>query len=217
MLMERTLKTEILTHFTKKIAVKKKQRDPRVVSLCQSTWPHEVTATLEVQNATKRTRCVYNGYNKSQFHNDECKPSCAAHTVPYIDRHWGPAALQHEEQVVLMRKKRKTKCRKRCEATAGHGYNHRINAGLHCYWRPSADLWRSVETAPFTFSSPSSVPCSSLYAAGRMSTWSCQTWTRVHERAWGRKIGFLKAQLSRSGTLVWGSLQIGGKGRARLL
>lgn len=112
MLMERTLKTEILTHFTKKIAVKKEQRDPRVVSLCQSTWPHEVTATLEVQNATKRTRCVYNGYNKSQFHNDERKPSCAAHTVPYIDRHWGPAALQHEEQVVLMRKKKRNKMQK---------------------------------------------------------------------------------------------------------
>ena len=62
------------------------------------------------------------------------------------------------------------------------------------------------------------VLCSSLYAAGRMSTWSCQTWTRVHERAWerGEKIGFFSV-ISRSGTvsctLVWGSSQLGARGR----
>lgn len=57
------------------------------------------------QNAAERTMCVYYRYNKNQFNNDECKLSCATHTVPYIGRHWGAAAIQHEEQVVVMRKK----------------------------------------------------------------------------------------------------------------
>lgn len=51
---------------------------------------------------------------------------------------------------------------------------------------PSVDLQRSdpkVTISAFTFSSPSAVLSSSLYAAGRMSTWSCQTWTRLQERA----------------------------------
>lgn len=51
---------------------------------------------------------------------------------------------------------------------------------------PSVDLQRSdlkVTSSAFTFSSPSAVLSSSLYAAGRMSTWSCQTWTRLQERA----------------------------------
>lgn len=49
---------EILIHFSKKIAIKKEQKDRRVVSLCQGTWPHEVTATLEVQNTAESTMCV---------------------------------------------------------------------------------------------------------------------------------------------------------------
>lgn len=62
------------------------------------------------------------------------------------------------------------------------------------------------------------VLCSSLSAAGRMSTWSCQTWTRVHERAWGKKKSF--SVISRGGTVgcsvAWGSLQIGARVRAKV-
>lgn len=46
----------------------------------------------------------------------------------------------------------------------------------------------SARRPPGRFSPfPPPALCSSLYAAGRMSTWSCQTWTRAQERARGRK------------------------------
>ena len=60
---------------------------------------------------------------------------------------------------------------------------------------------REVPCAASTFLPP--VPCGSLSAAGRMSTWSCQTWARVRARA-SEKIGLFYYRLLvglQSGTL----------------
>lgn len=113
----------------------------------------------------------------------KAKISSASHTVPNIGRRKGPAAIQHEEQVVLIIKKQKHKaiwghCRLRLDSRCKRLFSLRLVSvcGL------AAARWLQP-LLPFL----PPVLCSSLYAAGRMSTWSCQTWTRVHERAWGRK------------------------------
>lgn len=107
---------------------------------------------------------------------------------------------------------------------AAHGWIHSANA---CFFAAVGDRLRTCSAlivrwlgSRFYLFFPS-VLCSSLYAAGRMSTWSCQTWTRVHERArggWKKKKGFLSV-ISRSGTvsctLVWASSRIGARGRTK--
>lgn len=52
MLMEITFKTQLLTQFSKRVAIKE-QKDPRRLSLGQSIWPLGVTATLKEQNAAE--------------------------------------------------------------------------------------------------------------------------------------------------------------------
>lgn len=84
MLMEVTFKTELLTQFSKRMAIKKEQKDPRVVSLSQGTWPREVTATFKVQNAAECTRSCIRDITKIIFIREI---SCARHTIPNIGGH----------------------------------------------------------------------------------------------------------------------------------
>lgn len=90
---------------------------------------------------------------------DGGKVSSARHTVPDVGRRKGPAAIQHEGQVVWIIK---CKSRKRSGENAGHGWIHSANACFRCGRLVSClrDLQRSdrkVAAAAFTFSSPSPV------------------------------------------------------------
>lgn len=136
----------------------------------------------------------------------------ARHTVPDVGERKGPAAIKHEEQVVLI-----IKCKsdlRTLQAMTAFTVQRPVFTAVGVRLRTCSALIVRWLPPLLPFLPP--VLCSSLYAAGRMSTWSCQTWTRVHERAWGRKkIGFFSV-ISRSGTvsctLVWGSSRIGARG-----
>lgn len=174
MLMEITFKTQLLTQFSKRVAIKE-QKDPRRLSLGQSIWPLGVTATLKEQNAAECMMSCIMDLARFIFTRLTGNKLCNIYYTQYRCSVGTSCNPTRGASRVDHKKKKKSQRRKRCEATTGHGYNHRLNTGLQCCWRPCADLWRPLETAPFALSSPSPVLCSSLYAAGRMSTWSCQT------------------------------------------
>lgn len=144
--------------------------------------------------------------------------SSESHTVPGVGRRKGTSCYPTRGANSLDHKMQKEK--KKAEAIWWHcrpwpgpqckrSFSLRL---MSCRWTCSALIVRWLPPlSPFL----PPVLCSSLYAAGRMSTWSCQTWTRVQERAWrgrgGKKIGFFSV-ISRSGTVsctsVRASLQI---------
>lgn len=120
--------------------------------------PSDSNFKSAIYNATKHMVLQLNHHTNKYVQNKQCdedKIGSARHTVPNIGRHKGPAAIQHEDQELLSRKKAKST--NRCEATAGHIYIYCVNACFQDTLCLSADLQRSLTTAAFTFSSSSRV------------------------------------------------------------